>query len=147
MNKQKFNLLECSDLPTVAMDAMNTVHCEELTLVNQLNALLESSHNTGVIDPKITSAIEHWLAHTQAHFERENTLMQRYAFPAYHCHYSEHQQVLQGLQAVLEQWRKNTDLAALTDYVRNVWPQWFVEHIATMDIVTSAFIKQSMDGN
>ena len=143
--KQNFRILECSEIPQVAMDAMNEVHCDELTLVNQLNELIETTRLSGRIDDEIGSAIERWIEHTYAHFDRENSMMQACSFPAYQCHYSEHQQALQGLESIYQEWKDQKDLNALADYVQNVWPQWFVNHISTLDVVTSAFIKQSLE--
>ncbi len=45
------------------------------------------------------------------------------------------------------EWHDKQDLDALADYVQKVWPQWFVNHISTMDVVTSDFIKQSLEAD
>jgi hemerythrin len=133
------NVLEDVDIPQVAMDAMNDVHREELAIVNQINtAILVNDVE------KINLLCQQWLAHTKAHFEKENSMMEKYSFPAYHCHHGEHIEALQVLQSIIQDWNKKNDLEVLAAYVRDTWPQWYVTHISTMDMVTSAFIKQSM---
>ena len=136
---EKQNALEFKDVPQVAMDAMNDVHHEELNIVNHLNiAILDDD------SAKITQMCEQWLEHTIAHFDRENAMMEKYGFPAYHCHHGEHVEALQGLESVINNWKNGNDLGKLATYVRDAWPKWYVTHISTMDMVTSAFIKQSI---
>lgn len=130
------NVLEPGQIPQVAMEAMNGVHREELDIVNNVSAAI-AAHDL----EKTTQLCEQWLEHTRAHFDRENTLMEQYKFPAYHCHHGEHVEALDGLGSVLKDWRDTNDLDALAAYVREVWPKWYVNHISTMDAVTSAFIK------
>ena len=144
-NETSCHVLECVDIPKVAMDMMNDVHCEELTLVNKVNKLIETSKQAGIISTEINPLMEEWFEHTKAHFSRENTLMETYSFPAFHCHHSEHEQALDQLETIFLNWRERQDLNELAQYVQNIWPQWFVNHISTMDVVTSAFIKQSMN--
>lgn len=143
--KQNFNVLECTEIPRVVMDSMNDVHTDELMLVNQLNELIEKSRKSGRINLEISQAIERWIDHTNSHFDRENSMMVSCSFPAYQCHFSEHQDALQTLESVYREWKEIQNLDALADYVQNVWPKWFVHHISIMDVVTSAFIKQSME--
>lgn len=71
-------------------------------------------------------------------------MMEKYGFPAYHCHHGEHVEALKGLESVIQDWNDRHDMHDLTVYVRDDWPQWYINHISTMDTVTSAFIKQSM---
>lgn len=133
------NVLEYKDIPQVAMDAMNGVHKEELDIVNNVNSAI-----VGGNENEITKLCQQWLEHTKAHFDRENYLMEKYDFPAFHCHHGEHVEALEGLQAIIQVWSDKKDLEALTVYVTVTWPQWYVSHIASMDTVTSAFIKQSL---
>jgi hemerythrin len=71
-------------------------------------------------------------------------MMETYSFPAIHCHYGEHEEALQELESIITGWNGSADLEALTIYVRNTWPQWFINHISTMDTVTSSFIKSCL---
>ncbi|NOQ76428.1 MAG: hypothetical protein GQ475_01280 [Methylococcaceae bacterium] len=133
------NVLEYENIPQVAMDAMNDVHREELVIVNSLHAVIKENNTL-----EISELCKQWLEHTKAHFNRENSMMEKYGFPAYHCHHSEHVEALKGLEFIIKQWEEKANLDALASYVATIWPQWYVNHISTMDTVTSAFIKQSM---
>lgn len=133
------NVLEYEDIPQVAMDAMNDVHRNELDIVNKISAAI-SVNDVVTID----QLCQEWLEHTKAHFDRENSFMKKYSFPAYHCHHGEHVEALLGLESIINAWQENHDLDVLATYVKNTWPQWYINHISTMDIVTSAFIKGCM---
>jgi len=133
------NVLENKNIPQVAMEPMNDVHRDELAIVNTLYAeILEGNNNN------ITELCEQWLEHTKAHFDRENFMMEKYGFPAFHCHQEEHINALQQLESIIQAWNDKHNLENLTTYVKETWPKWYVNHISTMDTVTSAFIKQSM---
>lgn len=134
------NVLESNDIPQVAMDAMNDVHRNELNIVNNVNAAILANDSE-----KITQLCQQWLEHTKAHFDRENSMMKMYGFPAFHCHQGEHVEALQGLESIINGWENNNDLEGLLIYVRDVWPKWYVNHISTMDVVTSAFIKECLE--
>lgn len=133
------NVLEYEDIPQVAMDMMNDVHREELEIVNNIHSMLIEGNKI-----EISQLCEQWLEHTKAHFERENSMMEKYSFPASHCHQGEHVEALKQLESVVQEWNDQHDFETLTAYVSDTWPQWYVDHISTMDTVTSAFIKQSM---
>ena len=133
------NVLEASAIPQVAMDAMNDVHRDELDIVNNVNSAILANDSA-----KITQLCHQWLEHTKAHFDRENMMMEKYGFPAFHCHHGEHVTALQDLESIVNAWKDTNDQEALAVYVRDTWPKWYVNHISTMDTVTSAFIKQSI---
>lgn len=124
-------------LPQVALEFMNSVHGEELALVSELLTQLDGdTHNADV-----SAQLNAWVTHTQAHFERENFLMQEYDFFAYPMHAAEHVQALQQLKSVQLAWDKTADREALRGYIQS-WRQWLQQHISTMDFVTAQFLSQ-----
>jgi len=133
------NVLEYENIPQVAMDAMNGVHKDELDIVNNLHAAIIAGNKN-----EVSALCRQWLEHTKAHFDRENMMMEKYGFPAIHCHQGEHVEALKGLELIIQTWKSTQDLKELKSYVSGTWPEWYVNHISTMDTVTSAFIKQSM---
>lgn len=134
MNALGFSSL---NLPQVALSFMNTVHGEELSLVNTLLEQLDEQGN----DQQISMQLAAWIAHTQVHFERENFLMQEYHFFAYPMHAVEHEQALQRLLAVQEAWDVLADRTVLRGSIQ-VWRQWLQQHIGSMDFVTAQFLSQ-----
>ncbi len=130
-------LPEPGTLPQVAVASMNRTHDEELALVRRLAALLHD----GASDDALDRALDAWLAHTEAHFERENRLMETHGFPPYPIHADEHARVLDELRRQRESWQESRDREALRRYVEETWPQWFLHHLATMDQVTAQFLS------
>ncbi len=118
---------------------MNTVHHEEVEIVNRLDALLSAKE---IPESEVSACLEEWVAHTKEHFDRENRLMQEYGFPPYPVHRNEHDQALQQLLEVQKNWQKTADADMLSRYVREIWPAWFRQHLSTMDTVTANFLSQ-----
>lgn len=131
--------MNCESLPQVALPFMNTVHCEELNLVNRLEALLAEEN---ISKPEISACLEEWVSHTEAHFARENRLMEEYSFPPYGIHRNEHDRVFQQLLDVQENWNKTANIKNLNQYVQKTWPAWFEQHLMTMDAATANFLSQ-----
>ena len=130
---------DCSTIPQVALDFMNTVHCEELTLVQSISGLIDA--DAPDID-RISDLLKEWVTHTGQHFERENRYMQEYRFPAYPVHSQEHDAALEQIRQVQQQWDHEHDLESLRQYVQQEWPAWFNNHISTMDFITAQFLSQ-----
>ncbi|MCK4708824.1 MAG: hemerythrin family protein [Gammaproteobacteria bacterium] len=123
----------------VDLNFMNQTHFEEVEMVNalmeQVNARLSGEQNNILISQQLAQ----WLQHTQAHFARENQLMQETDFPAFSIHSDEHNIALNRMQTVIDAWEQNQDIELLKDYVFTLWPNWFKAHISTMDKMTAEF--------
>jgi hemerythrin-like metal-binding protein len=77
---------------------------------------------------------------TEQHFERENQLMQDYAFPALTEHKAEHQRVL----GEFKQFQSRVDKGLVVFgrlFVTDRLPLWFKLHVATMDYTFVTHIK------
>lgn len=83
---------------------------------------------------------ESLLGHTRSHFENESRLMRACRFPAIAEHEGEHQRVL-GELARLQRGLDEGRLAFARTYVRDGLPDWFANHLATMDAALAACLK------
>ncbi len=133
------------DIPAIAVGSMNDTHHEEVSLVNTLGALLLQAREGNADEEAIGNALDNWISHTEAHFERENRLMQDHGFPPFPVHAQEHASTLDNLHQLQRQWHENHDLDALGSYVFNTWPQWFQMHVNSMDNVTAQFLSNFVD--
>ncbi len=136
-------LINDQDIPLVSIDFMNKTHQEEAELVNTLARLIEAQLAGEDNQSAISQQLQAWQKHTQAHFSRENELMQQTGFPAYPVHAEEHQIALDRMQAVIDAWRQNNDIELVRDYVFTLWPAWFKGHVNSMDKVTAQFALNS----
>lgn len=135
-------MTDCNNVPQVAMDFMNKVHCEELEIADKLSDIVKESISLGEVHSEIDTYLESWIKHTVSHFERENNLMKEYKFPAYIMHSQEHEQALRNMKIVEINWKKNRDLKELDSFINSNWRPWFGQHISTMDTMTARFLSQ-----
>lgn len=135
-------VLAPSAIPELAVASMNATHREEVELVNALGALLESGLRSQAAVADISATLDAWVQHTRRHFERENQLMQEYAFPAMPVHRGEHARMLGVIESRQRQWLESREVEPLAAFVFRQWPDWFNLHVNTMDRVTAAFISQ-----
>lgn len=131
--------LNPDNIPRVRLDFMNHTHREEVEIVASIAPMLEDRRAGKQNDSEISKKLASWFDHTLLHFTRENELMQKVAFPAFPVHSREHEITLHRMNKVITAWDKNRDLDQLQDYIFNVWPRWFINHVTTMDTVTAEF--------
>ncbi len=132
------------NIPEVALESMNETHHEEAALVAGLHALIERQKADESVEVEIDAQLEKWLAHTQAHFSRENEMMAEHGFPPYPVHRSVHDEALELLATQLQQWKDSRDIDVLAQYVEEFWPEWYVQHISSMDFITAQFLSHKM---
>ena len=137
-------VLDVSDIPQIALDSMNQTHKEEVELINKLGELLEEGMKSQPDADAITAMLTEWLEHTREHFASENQLMQEHGFPAYPVHANEHQQVLVQIEAIYQRWLDDNEVQPLADFIFSDWPQWFDNHVNSMDMVTAQYLSQIM---
>lgn len=131
-------IIDENDIPKVAMPFMHETHLEEVALLNALYLLLEK-YEQGVRVPELGEKIEALLAHTYAHFKREEESMIALNFPPFPVHKQAHDDYLKDFNAVVGEWRSSGDVAAFSLFLRETTPAWMQQHIATMDFVTANF--------
>jgi len=137
-------ILEKELIPRVELDFMNNTHFEEIEMVRELGELVSILLDDNDIDQqdtinKITQKLKTWLKHTEAHFSRENTLMEETGFPAFSIHADEHNIALNKMKDVINIWNEKQDIGLIEDYVFTLWPEWFNGHVNTMDMMTAKF--------
>lgn len=134
-----------ADLPLVAVDSMNETHREELALINALGGLIRQAEAGEPDVAAIDAALDEWVSHTEAHFGRENELMEKYGFPPYPVHAQEHATVLEEIHRLQAQWHDDRELQPLVDFLFERWPQWFLMHVNSMDTITAQFLSSFID--
>jgi hemerythrin len=131
--------LSTDNIPSVGIDFMDQTHMEEVEMVNSLKKMVQDRLSGEQNDTEISQRLKLWLEHTQAHFARENDLMQKTGFPAYHVHSGEHENALKLMQTVINDWHQNKSVDRLRNYVFNQWSEWFMAHVNSMDKVTAEY--------
>ena len=132
-------LVEIDDIPQVAMPFQNHDHAEEAELLNRAVDVLSAHRDGRASALDVLGPVEALLAHTRAHFAREDAIMVESGFPPYPVHQGEHARVLAGMEAEVEAFRARGDAGRLWAYLTQAVPEWFVQHIQTMDAITAQF--------
>jgi hemerythrin len=135
--------LDPATLPELPIPFMNEDHAREAALVNDLEDAL-AAHGAG--ESGIAPVLERLsllAVHTREHFLREEAMMREAQFPAYAMHKAEHDRVLAEMDREVRAFRDHGDSARLFRYVMSSLPEWFQNHVRTMDVVTARFVASA----
>lgn len=118
---------------TLGVEEMDATHTEFARLVNEVVRAGDEDF------PYLFGML---VEHTQRHFENEGRLMRACRFPAIGEHENEHQRVLGELRYM----RRAIDegrLRFVRLYAAQGLPEWFGNHLATMDAALAACLKRT----
>lgn len=134
-------ILDANSIPQVDLGFMNNTHFEEIEMVKELGEFIVAyqENETESNAEKITTLLNSWLEHTEAHFARENELMQETHFPAYPIHSQEHEAAFNQMKTVTTAWHTDKDIETVAEFVFAFWPDWFNAHVNSMDMMTARF--------
>jgi hemerythrin len=138
-------VLDPAHIPAIAVDSMNRTHHEEVALVNRLGELVTAAREGGLDTTAIDAALNAWVTHTESHFAREDELMEKYGFPPFPVHAQEHATVLAEIHRLRSAWQAERNIEPLTEFVFQRWPQWFTQHVNSMDNITAQFLSNYID--
>lgn len=139
-------LLTIDQVHHVAVDEMQHTHEEEISMLNEIDALATLYENDKTKHEALEEKLEAYIQHVKEHFANEERLMRLYAFPPYQVHKAEHDRVLHELNVVLISWKQHGEIDAIIAYLRQS-VDWIINHINTMDNMTAMFISQQMYKN
>ncbi|HFU75501.1 MAG TPA: hypothetical protein ENK66_04570 [Arcobacter sp.] len=139
-------LLDQKTLPLVAIDFMNDVHLEDLDIINALFELILQYEQNPTEENKenLNNQYKEWISHTIEHFHKEEVMMEEKNFPPYPIHKAEHDNALNQMNLIFEEWNKTNNINILKQYFIEKLPTWLTNHIKTMDTVTAMFFKTGL---
>jgi len=131
-NKNTMTHINWSDDLKRGLAFQDDDHEEAVAVMNALHACSESE--LPVLFKKLHD-------HTKAHLAREDELMDRIGFFATAMHKAEHARVLAEMQ-VFQDKLDAGEIAAVRTYVEETVPEWFINHLESMDTATAMFARQ-----
>ncbi len=134
-------IIDPENFPRVELDFMNRVHAEEVGMLNRLAELVRQRETDAGAQTEIDALLDDFLAHMRRHFADEEAMMRRINFPPYPVHKQEHDRILADLDALHGQAREAGDTRELERYLLEIVPEWFDQHVATMDMITARFLQ------
>jgi len=139
-------LLTIDQVHHIAVDEMQHTHEEEISMLNEINALATIYENDKTKHEELENKLDEYIKHVKVHFANEERLIRLYQFPPYQMHKAEHDRVLHELNDVLIRWKQHGEIDAIIVYLRQS-VEWIINHISTMDNMTAMFISQQMNKN
>jgi hemerythrin-like metal-binding protein len=136
-------MFELEDLPEVALEGLNTLHAEEVEMINRLAELAEevlASPESEVEIQELDALLGTFAEHVEGHFEIEVSNMQRTKYDGLEDHQAEHDGVRERLDALVAGWIASRDAAPLLTFFESFLPEWFIDHVATFDVPTAEFV-------
>lgn len=134
-------LIDPDRLLRLAVPFMNQDHAEEARLINAAADHVEALRTGKARPDQVKTSLEALYAHTRAHFAREETAMVEASFPAYSFHQAEHVRILGELGEAERRFQESGQGGPLADFLAT-FPNWFEEHIASMDAVTARYVAE-----
>lgn len=124
-------------LPSVGLEPIDAEHAQVVELMNCVRAALE--HTPECVQEHLCRLTDFLLSH----FQREELLMREHSFFAFPLHKAEHLRVLEGLERARHQLERG-DMENARDYLQKTLPEWFHNHILTMDRVTGRCLLEAI---
>ena len=121
------------DYPQLSVQFMNREHETFVGLMNDAEQALTMG----------TFSIQHFkrlVQHCQEHFAHEEREMQSTHFPGFELHKKQHDRVLLEMTELLKGYVATQDIEPLLSYLQDVLPEWFTQHILTLDQVTAQYL-------
>jgi len=132
-------MININEVPLVNFDEINTVHIEEVTLLNKLYALL---HKQEKDEKQILLSLNELLLHVREHFAKEERLMKDSFYPTLSMHKAEHGKIINEIQMQIMEFRNRKDYELLREYFEEEIPTWLNQHIKSMDIILADYLKE-----
>ena len=129
---------QLTTIPLVSMESMNTVHHEEVLLIEKLLEQITG----GEAHEVLSASFDAILTHMQEHFASEEKMMQEAQYPSFRMHKAEHDKILQETRYAEMEWRNRKSVADLQAYFEEDIITWLEQHIKAMDTPTADFLMQ-----
>ncbi len=132
-------MIDTNDIPLVSFNEINTVHIEEVELLNNLYVLLNNKQKD---EKKILLRLNELLLHVREHFANEERLMKESYYPTLSMHKAEHGKIINEMQMQIMEFRNRKDYELLREYFEDEIPTWLNQHIKSMDIILADYLSQ-----
>lgn len=137
-------MIDLDKIPQVALAFVNEDHRQMGEVINELMARIQSCEQGGAGREEVAGQLQTLLAHTRAHFAREEEQMQAHRFINYAFHKNGHDSVVAEMQEELDVWRARGDVVRLRHYVFDLLPNWFAGHIEVQDAMMADHIVRAL---
>ncbi|TAN44797.1 MAG: bacteriohemerythrin [Nitrospirae bacterium] len=128
-------LMEWSERLSVNLKEVDEQHKKLLALVNELHDAMKSGKGNEAIGKTLDSL----MAYVKTHFDFEEKMMTKYAYPDYPAHKREHENLTTKAVDLQTQFRSGKPVLSLE--VMSFLQNWLTNHIMNTDKKYSPFLK------
>ncbi len=124
-----------NDSYTVRVRQMDDEHKQLFSIINQLHEAMKAGRGTDVMQ----TVLDQLLRYTEQHFNDEEGLMRRTAYPALNAHIAIHQQFVSKIKGFSTEFQSGASAISVgvLEYLRN----WLAQHIMGTDQQYSATLN------
>ena len=120
---------------SVGIPSIDDDHKKLINLINQL----QNANYYFVDKDHERQALNELIDYTKYHFDREEKLMQKFAYPEYEAHQDQHKKMIAKVNAIVEDYEVNAD-HAINDTVKFL-RNWLINHIRKTDMAYKEFFS------
>ena len=131
-------LVSWSDDFSVGIGHIDGQHRRWMDLINVLHDAMVRGETDDVVDAVLLDVLEY----TRTHFQEEETLMERFAFPGFQAHKHVHDAFVGQLREKMA--TGPTESAALSMDALHLMRDWLVRHIQHMDQDYAAYLQDKL---
>ena len=131
-------MIQQAQLPMVQTSSMNDFHLQDMLSLNKIESLAVRKDSKELEEELLT-----YLDHTKEHFAHEEEMMIEKKFPPYLHHKEEHDKALKNLENMISEFQTSKNPVVVLDYLEKTLIPWFLQHVETLDSVTSMFLENS----
>jgi hemerythrin len=132
----ELELIKAEDAPRVGVPEIDAQHAALIGLVNRLHQAMIQREDRATLDTIIAELVEH----TQRHFAYEEQLMSQTQYPEYVEHKADHDELMQHITDLAEQFRSGDLLLSFAVMVD--LKSWATIHIEKSDGPLGIFLNE-----
>ena len=127
---------EWKDSLSVGNITIDTQHKKLINMINTLNDAMIQGKGKELIEKSLKELVDY----TKTHFSNEEFMMNKYNYPDYPSHKSEHTKLLQQVNEFQENFKNGKTVLSVT--LMNFLKDWLNGHIMKIDIKLASFLAK-----
>jgi hemerythrin len=128
-------LITWSDTLSVSIKEIDEQHKKLVTMVNELHSAMGAGKGKEMMGPILSGLVDY----TKTHFATEEKYMQKYGYPKYLLHKSEHDNLTKQVIDLNTQYQAGKAVVTVT--IMNFLKDWLTKHIQETDKMYSPFLN------
>lgn len=122
----------------VGVDKLDADHIMIFSLINHI----DEAHLTGSDENAIGRILQVLIERAFAHFQREEMLMKKHAYPEFEAHAAEHKKIIEELEDLYEAYQDKPS-ADVSREIVEMLSSWLEEHVLETDMRYRPYLSEN----